>query len=234
MPTLSRVAAVEAAVTEGTWAWAEDNRAAIAAHWAARLAERPAMFDGPVLIVARHDLEGDVLRAAFLRVRFSQLVAYRDFGAPDPSVANGFAAAAVRTPEGAYLLGEMNRHTANAGQVYFPCGTPDLSDVGPGGRIDLETSALRELEEETGLVGADYRLGQGWTIVIEDGFLGFIKPVEALASGKALRGRILARLAREAEPELSDIVLVRDGSGIDPARMPSYLRTYLSDAFAQR
>jgi len=77
-------------------------------------------------------------------------LAWRDWGFPDKDVFNGFGMGALRCADGAFVMGEMAGHTANAGRVYFPAGTPDLDDI-DGGMVDIVGSVTREVEEETGL-----------------------------------------------------------------------------------
>jgi 8-oxo-dGTP pyrophosphatase MutT (NUDIX family) len=59
---------------------------------------------------------------------------------------------------------QMAPHTVNGGQIYFPAGTPDPSDV-VGGKVDLDASARRELFEETGVRAEETVVASTWTVV---------------------------------------------------------------------
>ena len=126
-----RVARLEARVAPFDWDFARERAPEIAAHWAGMIAEKPALFDGRVLL--GHTLEhrpndGGELRAQYFETAFSAFMAWRDFGFPGFRVFNGFAMAALRAADGAFLLGEMAAQTANAPPVPKPTATtPDTS-----------------------------------------------------------------------------------------------------------
>ncbi|SFU90816.1 hypothetical protein SAMN02799631_03081 [Methylobacterium sp. 174MFSha1.1] len=229
--TLTPARRVEARMVAHDWPWARDHRAAIMAHWDERRAARPAMFNGTVLMLRRWTLTDGVLDAELFEADYAALTALKDWGFPDGSVLNVFAAAVPRTRDGTFLLGEMGPHTAAAGRVYFPCGTPDPTDIGPGGEVDLAASALRELREETGLV-APAGPDPGWVIVRDGGLMALLRPVQLAADEAAVRAGIEAHLAAETEPELSAIVGVRAAADLDPARMPGFVRHYLASVLA--
>ncbi|QRE75569.1 NUDIX hydrolase [Methylobacterium aquaticum] len=229
--TLTPARRIDARMVAHDWAWARDNRAAIQAHWERRRAERPAMFNGTVLMLRRWSLAAGVLEAELFEAEYAALTALKDWGFPDGSVLNVFAAAVPRTRDGTFLLGEMGPHTAAAGRVYFPCGTPDPTDIDAGGRVDLAASALRELREETGLVAPEGP-DPGWIVVRDGGLMALLRPVQLAEDEALLRERIAGHLAAEAEPELSAIVGVRASADLDPARMPGFVRHYLASVLA--
>ncbi|MGK3945562.1 hypothetical protein ABK046_45375, partial [Streptomyces caeruleatus] len=87
-------------------------------------------------------------------------------------MANAFAAVVPWSADGAVLIGEMGAHTANAGQLYFPCGTPDQDDL-RGSVVDLAGSATREFTEETGLSLPEGAAGE-WLLLEGEGQLAFL------------------------------------------------------------
>lgn len=222
---------VEAHVTDEPWAWADGNRAAIDAHWQKLIVQKPAMFNGRVLICAEQHISAGVLTARYRETDYASFIALRDFGFPDKAVRNCFGMAALRAADGAFLLGVMNAHTANAGMVYFPAGTPDPDDVTADGRVDLVGNVGRELAEETGLTAADVTSGEGWTAVLSGPRTALMREVRSPLPAADLRAKIVAWLATEEEPELADIRIVRSPADIDAATMPDFTQVYLRHAF---
>ena len=149
---------------------------------------------------------------------------------PAAGVHDCFSAAAVCGADGAFLLGQMAAHTFNAGQIYFPAGTPDPDDI-VGDKVDLEFSVRRELNEETGLDAAEFTMEPGWTAVVDGGLIVLVRMLRAKQDADTLRARILAQLAREAQPEFSDIRIVR-GPGDFDTDMPRFVTAFLAQRFA--
>ncbi len=211
------------------WAFAETRRAEIAEHFRKARAARPALWNGRVLLMHEHTVSGGVFGGAYFETDFSAFLAWRDWGCPDPSVSNAFAQAVIRSGDGAFLLGVMGEQTANAGKIYFPSGTPDPSDL-VGDTVDLAGNLMRELTEETGLTECEVTLQPGWTVVLGGPAVALMRTVQASESAEALRARILAHLAGEAEPELADIRIVRSRADLDPA-MPDFVVAFLEQSW---
>jgi 8-oxo-dGTP pyrophosphatase MutT (NUDIX family) len=175
----------------------------------------------------RGDLSDGVLTGTYLETDFASFIAWRDWGFPDKTVRNCFAMAALRSSDGAFLLGVMGNHTATAGQIYFAAGTPDRSDIA-GETVDLERGVMRELTEETGLGLADVAPQDGWHLMPLGQRLALMKIVQASQDAETLRKRILAFIASEREPELAGVHVVRGVTDLHP-KMPAYVAAFLAD-----
>ena len=105
-----------------TWPFAVERRADIDAHFAHQQAEKPKLWNGRVLLGRNPVFSGDRFSADYFETDFASFLAWRDWGFPDNSVFNGFGMGALRGSDGAFVLGEMAAHTANAGRIYFPSG----------------------------------------------------------------------------------------------------------------
>lgn len=240
MSGLARIVEVDrldCRLVDHDWAFARRDAERIDAHWAERKRLNPSLYDGVVLLACdvaekRDNTGSPTLAMDFFETRFSRFLAWRDFGCPDAGVYNGFAMPAVRSADRAFLLGEMGPGHSYAGKLYFPAGTPDLSDVS-GGRVDLDGSWRRELEEETGLTAADGAPTPGWTIVFEGQHVACMKIIEAPASADALRARVEKFLANDDQPELSAVHMVSARDQLDDPRVPEFMKAFLATALSR-
>jgi 8-oxo-dGTP pyrophosphatase MutT (NUDIX family) len=214
------------------WAFAHERRAEIDAWFAARQRENPALWNGRVLLLHDHALADGLFRGHYLETDYASFAAWRAWGRPAAGIHDCFGAAAIRSADGAFLLGVMAPHTANAGRVYFPCGTPDPDDI-VGHCVDLDLSVRRELKEETGLDVAEFAAEPGWTAVFSASLIAHMKVLHSREDADTMRGRILANLTRERQPELADIRVVRNPADMDSA-MPGFVTAFLAHRFCVR
>jgi 8-oxo-dGTP pyrophosphatase MutT (NUDIX family) len=228
---ISVVDDLDLAFEERPWAFEIDRAAEIGAHWRRLTADNPALFNGRVLLLRGRGVttaaDGRrVFRGAFFGTDYSAFSAFRGFGSPDADVRNGFAMSAVRTADGAYLVGEMAAHTAIAGQVQFPAGTPDLSDIS-GAHVDLDASAMRELQEETGITPDQVTVLPGWTLVTAGPRIAFMKEMRIAATAAAVVEQVSGFLRSEANPEFSRVFSVSRAGDLVGVNVPSFMRAYL-------
>jgi 8-oxo-dGTP pyrophosphatase MutT (NUDIX family) len=214
------------------WPFAEERRAEIEANFAARRRRTPEVWNGRVLLMHEHSIVDGVLRGAFLETDYASFLSWGDFGYQPAGVRDCFACSALRTADGAFLLGVMGAHTANAGRIYFPSGTPDASDV-VGDRVDLDHSVRRELTEETGLNPDDLEADPGWSAVLAGPLLALVKLWRSADDAERLRARILEHLAGEPQPELADIRIMRSPADFAP-KLAAHSAAFMSHAWASR
>jgi 8-oxo-dGTP pyrophosphatase MutT (NUDIX family) len=229
-PEIHRVATLDLKVRSFAWPFATERRKEIDAHFAAKQREKPELWNGRVLLGRNAIHADDHFSADFFETDFASFLAWRDWGFPDAAVFNGFGMGALRSSDGAFLLGEMGAHTANSGRIYFPSGTPDPDDVRDG-RLDLAGSIVREVAEETGLDAADYTMDTHWSCVFAGPSIAMIRTLQVELTGEALKARIEANLAGQTKPELHAVHLVRSRSDLLPV-MPRFVSAFLEARFS--
>lgn len=231
VPRLLTVDRLNCILEPHAWDFAALRADDIQSHWRDKTSVNPSLYDGRVLLARRvaqsGDAEGDrTLSIDFFETGFSNFLAWQDFGFPDTKIYNCFAMAALRSRDGAYLLGEMGSGHSNAGAIYFPGGTPDLLDV-RGDFVDLEGSAARELLEETGLSLRGAELEPGWTIVFDRQYVACLKTISSPEPAEVLIARAQAHLAQEEDPELAAIYMVSRRADLSHPKLRRFVRAFL-------
>lgn len=223
--SIVRIERIDVGFAPRRWAFAEQRRPEIEAHFADLQHRNPALWNGRVLMLGDHAIVDGIFRGACFEVDYASFLFWQDRNFADPNVRDCFAMGPILSSDGAFLLGEMAPHTSNAGQIYFPCGTPDPSDIAAD-RVDFEGSIRRELKEETGLDVAEFEPQRSWYTVLGGALVAHMKLLRARDTAVALRRRILDHLASEPEPELADIRIVRGPGDLDPM-VPPFVTSFL-------
>lgn len=216
-------------VTDFSWPFARDNAKEIAANFAQMQAATPQLWNGPILLARKPRVDGDCYSAEYFAASYASYLAWRGWDFPDIEIFNSFGMGALRSRDGAFVLGEMGSHTANPGRIYFPAGTPDPSDVA-NGMLDMAAGIAREIVEEVGLVPSDYVAAPDWSVIVDGQRIALIRVLQSPLPAAALRDKIMAEIAKQTEPELSAIHLVRGLDDVTDA-MPSFMVTYLRHVF---
>ncbi|WP_461352153.1 NUDIX hydrolase [Bradyrhizobium sp. USDA 4454] len=224
-PLICRVTALDLALQRRPWPFADQRRAEIDAHFAEQQRLNPNLWNGRVLLGRDPVFAGERLSASYFETDFASFLAWRDWGFPDKEIFNGFGMGALLSSDGAFVCGVMGAQTANAGRIYFPSGTPDLDDI-RGDTVDIAGSVMRELEEETGLTAADCHADHDWHCIYTGVALAMMQILRVDMPGDALRARIEANLARQDNPELAGIHLVRSRADLTDA-MPRFVTAFI-------
>ena len=129
--------------------------------------------------------------------------------------------------DGALVMGRMAAHTVNGGMIYPPGGSLTREDLHRDGSVDLSASIARELAEETGLAAADAEAG-GFFMASSDQRIAIGQVLRFAEDAETLATRVRAHIASEAQPELSEVVVVRHLGEVDANVMPPHARAFSS------
>jgi 8-oxo-dGTP pyrophosphatase MutT (NUDIX family) len=224
---------VEISAEPWSWEFATARRVEINEYFASLQRKRSAVWNGRVLLLKHYLIRDSMLLGSCFETDYASFIAWRHWNCPDPTVFNFFAAAALRSADGDYLVGEMAPYTAAAGRLYFPAGTPDPSDIDARGTFNLIDHLNRELREETGIAIDELDVEPGWALVRERCRVALIRRLVSRETADNLQRRVTRHITSERQPELSDVRIVRGPAQLD-ARMPTFVTTFLQEQWRQR
>jgi len=147
-----RVTQLDLNVRPRRWLFAEQRRADIEAHFAVQQREKP-IWNGRILLARDPDFSGGPFQRRLFRNRFCQLPGVARLGLPRQRCVQRLGMGALRCSDGAFILGEMGQHTANAGRSTSRRARPTSTTSGRARSI-CRGSVSREVEEETALTPA--------------------------------------------------------------------------------
>lgn len=194
----------------------------ITANWNRLVADNPKLFNGQVLLFDRPQVTDGVLRSAARPVDFAAFHYWLFDEARDAALSNVFGAIAPLSADGQLILGRMNRGMVGAGDVKLSSGTPDLSDIGSDGRVDLVGSMARELAEETGLDAGLSRAEPGFLMVDCAPFVAVIQVRHFPEPAAELVRQAAAFLAADPDPELAEVLAVATAAEARALGVPPY------------
>ena len=195
-----------------------EHAAEIEANWLREKQDKPALFDGRIMLLASLSYSGQILRGNCHMVRFATFMFWRRLR--HLSGEHAFAHAVIVSSDDALIAIRMGSHTVNAGRVYFAAGSFDEGDVRDG-RIDMAFNMRREVLEETGLDLAEgraeplmhaYSLPSGTVVLFQH--YRFAEDAETLAA------RIRAFVAADSDPEISEPIVIRRDTPMSADLMP--------------
>jgi len=118
-------------------------------HWASIQANRPWLFDGPI-VAAIVDSHSGTVTVRWYPSTYSRYLA-RDVACDGGYDRALFASVVVRSSDGLVLFGAMAEATSSPGRVQLPGGNVELASDGSLDEPGIRAEAARELREETGI-----------------------------------------------------------------------------------
>jgi 8-oxo-dGTP pyrophosphatase MutT (NUDIX family) len=194
-----------------------DNAEAIAANWPLEIAEKPALFDGTVVLLSEFGYDGGRLFGRCHAVGYSTFMYWRKDRVA--TAAHAFAHPMLVTSDDALIAIRMGAHTVNAGRVYFAAGSFEPEDF-VGGVVDAHGNMVREVREETGLDISEARRGERhYALATERGTVIF-RRYFLDETADAIASRIRDFVAGEDEPEIEEPIIIRNARHLPEGLMP--------------
>ena len=194
-------------VLEGPHPWVLENEAEIGRNWDREVAANPHLFNGSMVFQRALSFADGHIEGRAHMVPFSSFLYWRRSGRGKGGH-HLFAMPMILSADGAVIAIRMADTTANPGRVYSPAGSLDAQDV-RGGVCDLDGNMRRETREETGLDLGEMEADPVWRAVHVANSVAVFRLFRSPLSEAGFRARVTEHIARDAEPEISEMVGIR-------------------------
>jgi hypothetical protein len=225
LPSVRYVDCLDFTFAPWSWPFADDRRREIDEFFRRENELNPALWNGRLLLLRNARIEGRTLSGSFFETDYASLLAALAWDAMEDTVKACFPAAAILGTDGGFIIGEMAEYTRNAGQLLFPSGSVERTDV-VGDRVDFSAAVEREVQEETGLMPPSIFPQRGWYAVNVGSRLPLVKIMRAAEPAATLKARIVANLAAQSRPEFCRILVARGLIDLND-RMPTWVTAFL-------
>ncbi|WP_273726523.1 NUDIX hydrolase [Brucella gallinifaecis] len=229
--TVYEIDRVDVRILPGPLEYSQANKDAIAENWRREHHANPTLFDGEIYLAPEAKLEDRSFTAGFHRTSFATLMYWRKDSQPVRPW-HIFGVGIMVSAEGHLMAARMSAHNAVAGRVYFPAGSIDDNDI-VDGRANYENNMAREVFEETGISLGDGKAEAKTHLVMAEGSIALFRRYYFALSTDELLNKIETNLASQAEPELSEIIPVKQAGAMGKAT-PSYVRAFADWHFSNQ
>ncbi|MEQ1942959.1 NUDIX domain-containing protein [Mesorhizobium sp. VNQ89] len=180
---------------------------AIAENWALEVREKPAVFNGTVVLLSEFGYADGRLYGRCHAVSYSTFLYWRKDRVA--TVAHAFAHPMLVSSDNALIAIRMAAHTVNAGKVYFAAGSFEPEDF-PDGKVDAHGNMVREVREETGIDISDVRREERYHALATERGTVIFRRYFVEEDAESITSRIRDFVAAESEPEIEGPVVIRN------------------------
>lgn len=183
------------------------ERDAIAENWQREIAANPHLFDGRMILQRRIGLTRDGVFSEGYIIPFSAFLWWRK----QPERHGGlhiYAYPVLETSDGALVAIRMGAHTANAGMVYFACGSFEPEDV-VDGYCDPERNMRREVLEETGIDLREAKASDGYYVAHFRRAVTLFRVFRFRQTAEQMTARIEQHMQVAEDKEIAGAVAIR-------------------------
>ncbi|MGX8013277.1 hypothetical protein ACVDG8_032035 [Mesorhizobium sp. ORM8.1] len=207
-----------------------DNQTAIAENWRRETEEKPALFDGTVVLLSALAWRDNRLIGRCHAVKYSTFMLWRK-NREASGAEHAYGHAMLVAGDNALVAIRMGPHTVMAGSVYFAAGSFEPIDFRDG-FVDVDFNMIREVREETGLDLTTARRGKRWHALSTASGTVIFRRYHVDEPADEIARRIRAFVAAEADPEIEGPVIIRHAADL-PDGLAAHMKPLVEWHFAR-